>query len=238
MNFNLKIKELDVLGEIIKSNRRGISLEVLSNGNLTVRATKSLNKKQILDIIKNNDQWIYDKVKSIKEKNEIFIKREYKSNDLLLFLGEYYKLKLVKTSLPIEVDIDYKLKIITVYIEGNNKKEVVKDKLEKYYKKFATQYLKDRVEFYSLKFKEKPREIKIKEQKRRWGSCSGDNRIFFNWKIIMANKDIIDYLIVHEMSHMKEKNHSKNFWNTVQEVLPNYKESKSWLKENGITLQL
>ncbi len=80
--------------------------------------------------------------------------------------------------------------------------------------------------------------VKIKNYKSRWGSCSSKGDISFNWKIIFAPENIIEYLVVHELSHLIYFNHSKLFWNKVEEFQYNYKENRNWLKENGYKLDL
>ena len=80
--------------------------------------------------------------------------------------------------------------------------------------------------------------VKIKNYKSRWGSCSSKGDISFNWKIIFAPENIIEYLVVHELSHLIYFNHSKLFWNKVEEFQYNYKENRKWLKENGYKLDL
>ena len=78
-----------------------------------------------------------------------------------------------------------------------------------------------------------PEIVKVKEQKKRWGSCTSAKNIYINSRIAMANLEAIDYIIVHEFCHLVHMNHSKDFYNLVKEIIPNYKDSEKWLKENG-----
>ncbi len=78
--------------------------------------------------------------------------------------------------------------------------------------------------------------IAIREQKTRWGSCSGKGNLNFNWRLIFAPPEVLDYVVVHELAHRKEMNHSKNFYAIVESVMPDYKKWKKWLKENGESL--
>lgn len=236
MIFNLKIKDLDIWGNIIKTKRRGLSIEVLSNSNLQVRASKTLTKKDILEILKKNEPWIYKQVNLMKEKNKLFINREYKTGEKYYILGELYTLNIIETKNLSKVNINKKNCTIELYGDSNSKD--IRDILLKFYKDFALKYIINRVNYYISFFEHIPKKICVKDQKRRWGSCTGDNRLLFNWKIIMAPPRIIDYLIVHEMSHMKHKNHSKDFWNDVEAILGDYKELRKWLKNNGVTLEL
>lgn len=77
------------------------------------------------------------------------------------------------------------------------------------------------------------RNITIREQKTRWGSCSSEKNLNFNWKLILAPPEVLDYVVVHELCHLKEMNHSKAFWDEVGKVMPEYETYKLWLKENG-----
>lgn len=71
---------------------------------------------------------------------------------------------------------------------------------------------------------------------KRWASCTKNNELLFNWRSVMAPSNILDYIIVHELCHMKYKNHSKEFWDSVCEILPDYEIRREWLKNNGIKL--
>lgn len=75
--------------------------------------------------------------------------------------------------------------------------------------------------------------ISIREQKTRWGSCSSKGNLNFNWRLIFAPEEVVDYIVVHELAHRKEMNHSRAFYDVVASVLPDYKVQEKWLKENG-----
>ena len=84
----------------------------------------------------------------------------------------------------------------------------------------------------------KPQEIKVRDQKIRWGSCTKDGKLIFNWRIIMAPISAIDYIIVHELCHMKDPTHSARFWEKVESLSPSYRKWKEWLRINGRLLDL
>jgi len=114
----------------------------------------------------------------------------------------------------------------------------IKIALEKWYRAETLNIVTKRIDYYADNFKDKVTNIRVKEQKRRWASCTGENAILFNWRISMARADVIDYIVVHEMCHMDHRDHSKYFWNRVEEIMPNYKEKHEWLKINGMNLFL
>jgi len=87
--------------------------------------------------------------------------------------------------------------------------------------------------FFSPKIGVCPRKLTVREQKTRWGSCSSKGNISLNWKLVMAPMEVIDYVIVHELCHMKEMNHSKNYWNIVKSIIPDFELRRKWLKDNG-----
>ncbi|TET07215.1 MAG: M48 family peptidase [Candidatus Atribacteria bacterium] len=95
-----------------------------------------------------------------------------------------------------------------------------------------------RVNFYIPKIEEELNQVKIKEQKKRWGSCTAKGNIYFNWRTIMAPSNVIDYIVVHELCHLAYSNHSKKFWDKVESILPDYKERRKWLKKYGIRMDL
>ncbi|HSB07579.1 MAG TPA: M48 family metallopeptidase [Thermodesulfobacteriota bacterium] len=80
--------------------------------------------------------------------------------------------------------------------------------------------------------------MKITSAKSRWGSCSRDNNLCFSWRIIMAPLNVLDYVLIHELVHIKEKNHSKRFWSHLEAVIPDYKKHRHWLRAHGNLLGL
>lgn len=105
--------------------------------------------------------------------------------------------------------------------------------LKEYIIKFARNYITERCKFYAKKHNLEFNNIAIKEQKTRWGSCSSSKNLNFNWRLIFANKEVVDYVIIHELCHTKEMNHKPQFWSLVKEIMSDYQIHQQWLKDNG-----
>jgi len=122
----------------------------------------------------------------------------------------------------------------TVYRTVKNKKGSNKDYLK--YKEQALILVRNRIEYFNKFYNYKWNNIVIRNQKTRWGSCSKKGNLNFNYKIALLKEEEYDYIIVHELCHLGEFNHSRNFWNLVAITIPNYREIRSNLKNNGLNL--
>ncbi len=110
--------------------------------------------------------------------------------------------------------------------------------LEKRYRDAAKEYIPKRVEYYHEFTGGNYDKITIRDQKTRWGSCSANGTLSFNYRLMLAPPRVLDYVVVHELCHLTHMNHSTDFWNMVASILPDYKEYRKWLKENGHTLHV
>jgi predicted metal-dependent hydrolase len=104
-------------------------------------------------------------------------------------------------------------------------------------KEQALEKITKRVKYYSSLSGFKYQNIRITSAQKRWGSCSARNNLNFPQRLALAPNQVIDYVVIHELCHIKEKNHSSNFWNEVAKIMPDYKIHRKWLKENGYLLK-
>ena len=114
---------------------------------------------------------------------------------------------------------------------AQNKAEIIS-----WYKHEALKYIVPQLEYFSAKINAKHRAVKITSARKRWGSCSTRGNINFSWRLIMAPKEVVDYVIAHEAAHLLHKNHSARFWNCVEKMIPDYKNHHLWLRKNGFLL--
>lgn len=153
----------------------------------------------------------------------------------LKLLGQDYKLN-ISESFNEGIQVIFDKTQFNVFVSRKiqaHRDEYVKQVLIKWFRLQAANIYKARVDYYAEKLKVNYNRITIKEQKTRWGSCSSKGNLNFNWRVIMAPIEIVDYLVVHELCHLVHMNHSKEFWTLVQSSLPDYEKRQQWLKENG-----
>jgi len=107
-----------------------------------------------------------------------------------------------------------------------------------WYKERAREIFDERVRHYSKQLRLFPKEVGVTSAKSRYGSCSPENKLSFSFRLVMAPYPMIDYVIVHELAHIKIKNHSRRFWMYMEEAMPEYGRYKKWLKENSLLLDI
>jgi len=219
---------------IFSKKRKSISIQVHETI-IMVRSTFWISKRDLKTFILKNQNWINKKI--LEQKLKIKTQYNFIHNETFSLMGKDFNLKLDESLNNSPYILD------NLIIASNNqvttkKFGTVKEQLEYLFKEIAYNHLYERTQYYSKLILVKPRRISIKNYKSRWGSCSSKGEIFYNWKIIMGPEKIIDYLIVHELCHMKHFNHSKQFWSKVQEYISDYKDRRLWLKNNSYKLSL
>jgi len=185
--------------------------------------------------VQKKADWIIKKVNEISERNSKLINRQFVHGEKLLYLGKEYSLMIVEKDLC-KPEVLIREDTMTVYISKGlseeSRKQAIKEALVKWYRQRFADIVKERLDEYSVQLKAAPCKVVIKDQKTRWGSCSKKGNINLNWRLIMTPIEIIDYVVVHELCHLKIMNHSKDFWNIVESILPDYYERRKWLKVN------
>ena len=151
-------------------------------------------------------------------------------------MGRNYRLKVKRGKFtPVKL---VQGRLVATLPDGAKQPHMVRNALVRWYRHHAMLKLQDKVNRYSKIAGVEPASIGIKTFKSRWGSCSVKGRIDFNWKIVMAPNRIVDYVVVHELCHMKQHDHSPKFWKLVERVIPDYLECREWLKKSGTTLSM
>jgi hypothetical protein len=224
--------------EIIRSNRKTMGIIIDNERNLIVRSPKNTAEAKIKEVLKKKTSWILSKLKEMDKIKPAPKEKEFMTGEKLPYLGRRYRLVVNSAEISkVEVKL-YQGKFIIYYpIEFKEKKKKLRDRIRdaliEWYREHAKEKINDRVDKYKVKLDVEPNNVAVKKQKKRWGSCSSKGNLNFNWKLIMAPMSIVDYLVVHELTHLIHDNHSREFWTTVASIIPNFKEKKNWLKVNG-----
>ncbi|HHX18710.1 MAG TPA: M48 family metallopeptidase [Clostridium sp.] len=236
MNETLESEKIEY--KLVRSNRKTVSIQLLEDGDVKVSAPFSVTKTQIDEIIKGKLSWILKKQEELKriykEKN---VDRKFEDGEKICYLGEEYSLKIIKTKevsqSKVVIDNDNMVIYINEKFIDKDDKENIRNIIKKWLVERFRDVAADRIKKYSFLIGVNPTKITIREQKTRWGSCSSKGSINLNWKLVMAPMKVVEYVIVHELCHMIEMNHSKDYWNIVSSIMPHYKNHRKWLKENG-----
>lgn len=230
-------KDREISFNIIYRKRKTMSLEIKPDGVINVLAPNGVDKNFIIDRVKDKADWIVKKLEELKVKNDKKIIRGYENGDIFLYLGKEYKLQVIIDKNLIRPKVNLENEKLVVRINVDNK-EYIQQSLKRWYADETLDIVKKRIDYYKKYFKDSVTSIKIKDQKTRWASCTYKNEILFNLRCSMAPMEIIDYIVVHEMCHMEHRNHSKDFYNAVGQVIPDYKQKIKWLKDNGIKMNI
>ena len=215
---------------ITRTKRKKTISILIKDGNVEVKAPFNLKKNEIDAFILKKEKWIKNKI-LLQKKIKQLPKKKFIDGEVFKFLG---KDLILKINISGEKKTYIKNNYICLDLKSNtkNNKEKIKKELELFYRSFSEKILKEKTFIEAKKMNLKLEKIKVRSYKNRWGSCSSNGDISYNWKLIMAPKKIINYVIVHELCHLIHFNHSRNYWKEVSKKLPNYRKSKEWLKSN------
>ncbi len=244
MKNYIETEKQKIYYSIVRSNRKTIGISISQSHGVKISAPRIVSDRQIAEVVRNKSSWIIEKLSHFEIIKSEVPQRKFTDGEMFLILGKEYPLKIVThPEMTSSVDISNNCLVVSLsqnICENNseNKTELIRNLIVNWYKKITMEVVSQRINFFSEKLDVTPSNLIIKELKSIWGSCTGKNTININWKIIMAPMSIVDYLVVHELTHIKIKNHSKHFWKLAESILPNYKECSKWLKDNGHKLSL
>lgn len=221
------------LGETIRfeikyKNRTSVGMTIDSYGNVEVQAPKGTSEEKVLHLIEEKWELIQQKLKEMKDRLHGPQKKLYGDGEGFLYLGNTY---------PIQIFHDKNIGQDYVVFEGDTlqiyvkklEDEKIRQALKRFYYQECKALVEKSIENYKSYFKTKPRSILISDSKTTWGTCDSRQKLTFNWRLAMAPREVVDYVVVHEMCHMVHLNHDRSFWRLVGKIMPDYKEKENWL---------
>lgn len=221
--------------KIIKSSRSTMAISISKEAVVVVRIPNRLSYEKGHELARNKSKWIYKHYMKISEGIQKHTDFKWIDGASLELHGEIRLLRIHMTDSVKRVKVEERAHEIVV-TGANSSAEMVKSAVINWYRKQAGSYLIARTRWWALRMNAEFLKISVRDQATRWGSCSAKGCINYNWRLILLPTDLTDYVIVHELAHLKEMNHSKNFWDLVEQELPDYMQRRRRLKDYEIQI--
>jgi len=223
---------------LIQSKRRKTCEVIVDKAEITLRAPLNKPVKEIEQILTNKIKWISQKQREMQNEKPGIIKPSFEEKPTLSCLGKNYNLKIIYIPDKLEKRIEFDNDIFTIY---SSKRDLALDNMIRslyndWLNSKADLFFKEKVTQYSKIINVIPNQIRIKNLKNRWGSITKNKTVNLNVNLLKAPEDIIDYLIIHELCHLKIKGHSYQFWDYLKQFVPDYKQKVEWLRRNADSL--
>ncbi|AGB01580.1 putative metal-dependent hydrolase [Methanoregula formicica SMSP] len=216
--------------KIVRSRRKTIALEVTPQATLVVRAPHRVPQAYIDRMILEKSTWIKKKMAEMRARPQAPV-RLYEEGEVFWFLGRAYPLHYTDDPVGAIVRTD-RLEV------SRTLRPDIRNALQRWYVEEAKKEIAARCMYFSMMTGYSPTSLRITNAKGRWGSCTYKGGLNFSWRLVQAPLSIVDYVIVHELVHLRQHDHSKKFWAKVEALMPDYQRRREWLRENERLLRI
>ena len=221
-----------------RSRRKTVTIAVDPARGVVLYAPRQAKKEKLSRIVLRKAPWIVRKLAQIQEVAQPVSAREFVSGESFLYLGRHYRLRVVKVGAKEEQSVKAWRGRFLVSVDRNLSEKAqarkTRDLLMEWYRAHAQERLPERAEKYAKKSGVPAPKIWIRSQQKRWGSCDAKGNLRFNWYIIMAPMSLVDYVVAHELCHLKNSNHSEGFWKAIRILMPDFGLRRERLRREGI----
>ncbi len=211
--------------DLIRSKRKTIAVEITREGGILVRAPLRAARREVIAFVEEHRNWIERKLSQARVRKAQSAPRQFQEGESFPFLGEQHRLRYIAGG-------EYLRKENGEFLLGSDLSSRAADLFRTWYRARAREIFEDRVGYFALQMGLSCRSLLITDARERWGSCNVSGTLNFAWRLVMAPPPIIDYVIVHELAHLVEMNHSRRFWSRVGRILPDFSRRRKWLREN------
>lgn len=216
--------------QIVYSKRKTIGLTVERDRSIVVRAPIGASEEAIRQAVEAKKLWLYEKVNHSQKYPPRPSRKEFVTGETLLYLGRHYRLEVTDDDLP-------GVRFHNRFYISRQHKAVAGQLLRAWYIARGQEKLTPRIHHFAVALGVAYDRIMISDLKVRWASCTPKNNLNFNWRIVKAPPFVIDYLVVHELAHLLEPNHTERFWTIVAVQIPRHQVAKEWLRIHGAMLE-
>jgi predicted metal-dependent hydrolase len=231
MDFDYAIlARMSKIDRLVRSKRKTIALIIERDGTLTVRAPQRMSHRAIEKLVSDKEGWIAEKQAEMKAAARLSPPHSYQPGETFLFLGESYPLEHCPGSAKVVLESDV--------FKFDCTEPDPAAAFESWYRQAARKLLTERVAWFASRNAYPAQKLRISGARTRWGSCSSRGSLSFTWRLVMAPLEVVDYVVVHELVHLEHPNHSREFWQRVGEIMPDYRARRGWLNANGAGLNL
>jgi predicted metal-dependent hydrolase len=182
------------------------------------------------ELLKENPVWVLEKKGKYDAYREQIPDREFEPGEQFPYLGEQYEI--VVEQRPASEVVENEFRLAKHHVEQTS----IKRALETLYRRKARELFENRVNHFAEEIGVEYDKIEIRNQRTKWGSCSTTGTLGLNWRLMMAPPEVIDYIVVHELAHLQEQNHTDEFWSLVKKQDPEYQQHAHWLEDQGTQL--
>ncbi len=219
----------------LDKRRKNIQLKVLPTSVIEIVAPVKLNSMEIKHILTTKSKWLRDRLNKLTSLAANPVNQTLVSGCQLLYNGQPHTLTIVPGISRPEVILTPGEVMVKVPGDcvSNHASVAIEQILKVWFVNQAGRLFQERTRHWAPIIGVNPARITIKDQKTRWGSCSSLGNINYNWRVVMAPPQVLDYLVIHELCHMLVPNHSPRFWEQVQRFSPDYQNHRKWLSDNG-----
>lgn len=223
---------------VYQKNRKSIQLKLASINQVTITAPTKFPREGIEKILSDKTPWIRKQIGKLTSAATNPVNKSIRHGAVILYLGQPHTL-VFRSKINCEPAVHLEKDQITLDLPPLSAADIIllsKSLIQQWYLDCAKKTLSSKTAFWASAINVNPKRITIKDQKTRWGSCSSRGNINYNWRIIMSPPEVIDYLVIHELCHLRIPNHSQSFWHEVEKFSPNFKQHRTWLRANGMIL--